>query len=212
VPDVKGHRPYDGSRRTEGARQTRRRILDAAHEELAEHGYAGTTMRAVAERAGVSVKTVEAAFGTKANLVKELVDVRIAGDDEPVAISDRPAVAEMVAEPDPLRMIRLHAVFVADIARRSVVVNRVAMDASASAPELATIVRTNLTDRRFGARAMVESLATKAPLRLDVETAADAVWVLLDPHQYDLLVHHAGWTHERYVDWLTDVQERLLLA
>ena len=73
-------------------------MLEAAHEVFAERGYSGATMPAIAERAGVSVKTVEAAFGTKANLLKELIDVCIAGDDEPVALADRPVVAEMEAE------------------------------------------------------------------------------------------------------------------
>ena len=166
-------------------------------------------MRVIAERAGVSVKTVEATFGTKVSLIKTLIDVRIAGDDEPVAISDRPAVADMIEEPDPIRMLEMNAVFVADINRRLVVVNRVVHAAGA---ELADLLQLSLDNRRQGAAAMVGVLATKAELRLDVEAAVDTIWLLMDPFQYDLLVTHRGWSHEQYVAWLFELQRRLLLA
>ena len=52
-------------------------------------GYAGTTMRAVAVAARVSVPTLGLVFGTKAGLLKAAIDVAIAGDDEPVAVLDR---------------------------------------------------------------------------------------------------------------------------
>jgi TetR/AcrR family transcriptional regulator, regulator of autoinduction and epiphytic fitness len=201
-------RRYESPRRTAGARATRLRILEAAHAVLAEQGYAATTMRAVADAAGVSVKTVEAAFGTKVNLIKTLIDVRIAGDDEPIAIDDRPVVAEMVAEPDPVRMLEMNAELIAAINRRLVVVNRVVHAAGA---ELAGLRRTSLAQRREGARSMVNILVTKAELRVDVEVAIDTAWLLMDPHQYDQLTTHQGWSHEQYVDWLADAQRRLLL-
>lgn len=46
-------------------------------------------MRAVAADAGVALPTVELVFGTKAKLLKAVVDVAIAGDDEPVPMLDR---------------------------------------------------------------------------------------------------------------------------
>ena len=153
--------PYDSPTRVEGARRTRLRILEAAHAEMAEHGYGGTTMRAIAARAGVSVKTVEAAFATKANLLKQLIDVRVAGDDEPVAMIDRPAVAEMIAEPDVDRLLELNAAFVADITRRIVVIDRVAREAAPLSEELTALFRVSLDNRRRGAREFVEVLATR---------------------------------------------------
>ena len=118
---------------------------------FAERGYSGATMPAIAERAGVSVKTVEAAFGTKAKLLKELIDVCIAGDDEPVALADRPVVAEMEAETDPARMIEMFAVFATAISKRLAVVSRVLADAAASSSELAALRRTTLDTRYSGA-------------------------------------------------------------
>ncbi|MGO9961288.1 MAG: TetR family transcriptional regulator [Solirubrobacteraceae bacterium] len=50
--------------RVQRARATRERILTAACAEFLLSGYAATTMRAVAVRAGVAVATVELVFGT----------------------------------------------------------------------------------------------------------------------------------------------------
>ena len=51
-------RSYSSTLRADQARRTRRRIVDAAAELFAEHGYAGTTIDAIATAAGVSRKTV----------------------------------------------------------------------------------------------------------------------------------------------------------
>ena len=51
-------RPYRSSLRDEQARATRRRIVDAGAQLFVELGYAATTIDAIAERAGVSRRTV----------------------------------------------------------------------------------------------------------------------------------------------------------
>ena len=47
------------------AQETRRAIAGAARSLFAEHGYAATSIDAVAEEAGVAARTVYAIFGTK---------------------------------------------------------------------------------------------------------------------------------------------------
>ena len=74
-----------GGKKGEKSRQTRRRILEAAYELFVEQGYGATTLQDVATRAGVAVQTIYFAFGNKPSLLKELVDVTIAGDDEPIS-------------------------------------------------------------------------------------------------------------------------------
>jgi AcrR family transcriptional regulator len=60
-------------RKARGA-DTRTQILDAARFALVEHGYAGTTTRAVAERAGVRVSLVHYHFGGKQQLLTAVLD------------------------------------------------------------------------------------------------------------------------------------------
>ncbi|GAB3685845.1 TetR family transcriptional regulator [Angustibacter aerolatus] len=55
---------------TERGEQTRQRIVDAALELFEERGYAKTTMRAVADRAGVSLGNAYYYFGSKDHLVQ----------------------------------------------------------------------------------------------------------------------------------------------
>ena len=52
---------------------TQDRILDAAERLLAEHGVAGTSVRAITDMAQVNVAAVNYHFGTKENLVKAVV-------------------------------------------------------------------------------------------------------------------------------------------
>ncbi|HXD69736.1 MAG TPA: TetR family transcriptional regulator, partial [Gaiellales bacterium] len=73
-------RPYRSERRREQARETRRRMLEAAGTLLAARGYAGTTIAAVAAEAGVAPETVYAAFRNKRTLVGELVRTAVRGD------------------------------------------------------------------------------------------------------------------------------------
>src|SRR3954447_27046908 len=90
-------RPYRSARRETQARHTRRRIVEAATSVFLRRGYAGATVRAIAAEAGVSVPTVELAFGTKARLLRAAIDVAIAGDDDAVPVLDRSWTSAAIA-------------------------------------------------------------------------------------------------------------------
>jgi AcrR family transcriptional regulator len=53
--------------------QTRQRIIDATAQLFFEQGFAGTTTRAIAERAGVNEVTVFRHFGSKDKLAREIL-------------------------------------------------------------------------------------------------------------------------------------------
>ncbi len=56
--------------------RTRARLVAAAEAEFTEHGYAQTTARSIAERAGVATGTFYQYFGDKDVMLRELADVR----------------------------------------------------------------------------------------------------------------------------------------
>src|SRR5262249_33052685 len=85
----KPRRAYRSASREQRARQTRQRILSAATALFLAHGYGSTSIRAIADAAGVSVPTVELAFASKPRLLKAAIDVAIAGDDRPVSMLER---------------------------------------------------------------------------------------------------------------------------
>jgi AcrR family transcriptional regulator len=74
---AEGTRSYSSALRADQARQTRRRIVDAAAELFAERDYTGTTIDAIAAAAGVSRKTVFDSVGGKAQLMKLAYDFAI---------------------------------------------------------------------------------------------------------------------------------------
>ncbi|MFE7117701.1 TetR/AcrR family transcriptional regulator [Streptomyces sp. NPDC057654] len=69
-------------------RPTRDRILDAAREELAAHGYNGTSTRNVAKRAQVDIRLLHHYFGSRSRLLHTALQpgrrpVRAQGEPEP---------------------------------------------------------------------------------------------------------------------------------
>uniref|UniRef100_UPI002455C999 helix-turn-helix domain-containing protein n=1 Tax=Nocardia farcinica TaxID=37329 RepID=UPI002455C999 len=83
------------------ASANRAKMLAAARELFTTRGYTATTMKAIAEQAGMAVQTLYFTFATKRAILSELLDVEIAGDTEPVATMDRPWFAAAVAARPP---------------------------------------------------------------------------------------------------------------
>jgi AcrR family transcriptional regulator len=67
--------------RRSGSPETRNAILHAARELFAERGYDGTTLRAVAERAGVDVALSSYYFGSKADLFGAALELPVSPVD-----------------------------------------------------------------------------------------------------------------------------------
>jgi AcrR family transcriptional regulator len=203
-------RVYDSSRRREQARRRRAAILDACRDELVEAGYAGTTVRAVAARAGVSQETVYKAFGTRRALVKALYDVTLAGDDDPVPLAERPAVRALLAEADPRRAVAGYAHLARQISERLGAVTAVL---SAGGAEAAELTAETERERLAGTTAFVRHLTDRGHLRADVTAAAaaDALWVLTSPQTYHLCTAGRGWSPDAYESWLTRMMAATLL-
>ena len=72
-----------------------------------EHGYLETTVAAIAAEAGVVVQTLYLSFGSKVAILRAAHDVAVVGDDTPVPVLQRPWVAELSAEPNGRRALRL---------------------------------------------------------------------------------------------------------
>jgi TetR/AcrR family transcriptional regulator, regulator of autoinduction and epiphytic fitness len=196
-------RRYDSTRRQQQAKQTRRAILDAAAVLFVDPGYAATPLTAVAAKAGVAVQTVYAVFGTKRQLLSELVDVTVAGDDEPVALPDRAFVAEINALAGAAAKLTRYAHHLARTNARTAEVVLALAGAATADPDAAAIWRKNQDERRLGMRAFGAALMATGELRpdLDVEQVADVLWLAMDVRNYDWLVRQRGWTLEQYEDW-----------
>jgi AcrR family transcriptional regulator len=203
VTDVK--RSYRSPRRQEQARQTRGAILAAARERFLERGYSATTIDEIAAAAGVSKPTVFTAAGNKAQLLKAVRDVAMAGDDDPVPVAQRPSVERardaQTAE-EALRLVVAHTV---SLAGRYARIDEVLRGAAATGePELAQLWEASEQQRRTGAGILLGIICGKGPLRpgLDPHRAEDILSIYMAPDLYLRLVHRLGWTAGDFQRWL----------
>ncbi len=183
-------------------------MLAAAGRLLAAHGYAGTTIAAVAREAGVAIETVYAAFGSKRALVGALVQASVRGADAAPAAEQAGAVA-LAALTDQREQVRL---FAADVVERLERVGPVLQALAAAAePELAELLANVDRGRLEGMRAFIAALERNGPLRVEAEPAAETAWALASPELHQLLVRRRGWPRERYCEWLADTLAAALL-
>jgi TetR/AcrR family transcriptional regulator, regulator of autoinduction and epiphytic fitness len=206
-------RSYRSAVREGQARHTRRRSLEAAREAFVARGYAGTTVRAVAAGAGVSVPTVELLFGTKAALLKAAIDVAITGDDEQVPVLDRAWTGAARGAADAEGFLALLAGVLGPAQARSAGLVLAALEASATDPDLAALSDQLVRQRETTAGWVVDTLATKAPLRPELRRreAVETVWLLMDPAVYVRLTRHRQWSLRRYQDWVARSLRHLLV-
>ncbi|WP_068065393.1 TetR/AcrR family transcriptional regulator [Nocardia xishanensis] len=190
----------------------RAKMLVAARELFATRGYTATTMKAIADEAGMAVQTLYFTFATKRAILSELLDVEIAGDTEPVATMDRPWFAAAVAAA-PAEQIRLQVAAAATIYTRVSPLLEVVRSAATTDPELAELWQTNITQRHLVQLRLAEALAAKTPLRhgITAARAADIAFAVLAPETYRLLVHDRGWTGDEWQSWATDALTLQLL-
>jgi AcrR family transcriptional regulator len=207
-------RRYDNSRREAQARDTRRRVVAAASALFVERGYAATSVAAIADAADVSPQTVYAAFRTKAALLGEAVGVAMAGDDEPVAIFDRPEAQAVLAATDPTEAARAFAGAVTRLLERAGHLIHAADGAADHDPELHALRVSGHRMRLADMRRVARALGNAGLLRpgLDPELAADLLWAVASPDAYRAFVVIRGWTPARFERWLAQAVERALLV
>ena len=196
----------DGQKRVRDAPQTRRRMLEAARELFVGNGYGATTLKEIADRAGVAVQTIYFTFGNKRVLLKELVDVAIAGDLEPVATMDRPWFREVLAAETAEAHLRLHVHGTRGILERVAPIVEMLRAATAADPALAGQWDAD-ADPRFAVHLeAARSLVAKPRARAGVsaEHAADLLFGLLSPELYQVFVRDRGWSPERWENWAAD--------
>ena len=200
--------------RTEQAQKTRSRVIKAATRLFVEQGYATTTIRAIAAKAGVSVPTVELLFGTKAQLLHVVIDVAVAGDDEPVPVLSRAWAADAQAVRDLADFLSVVAQVLSEAQARSAGVILAAYEAAASDPDIQLLILDRESQRERTTAWIVDSVLERAALRpgLDRAGATDTVWMLMDPVIFNRLTRHRGWSADRYASWFADSVTRLLTS
>jgi AcrR family transcriptional regulator len=194
-------------------RLARRAVVEAAWTLFVERGYGATTIEAVSDRSDVPPATVYRLFSSKLGILKALLDVSIAGDDQELPVLDRPEVAALFAEPDPEELLAGFARINVAINERSGQIYQVLASAARSEPEAAEILGQYTQQRQQGQGQIARALARAGALRSDLRErdAADIIHVFMSPEVYRLLVIDRRWSRARYEGWLENALAQQLL-
>jgi AcrR family transcriptional regulator len=186
-------------------RLARRAVVDAARTLFLDQGYGATTIDAISETSGVPIATVYRLFSSKLGILEAVIDISIAGDDEAVAIADRPQVRSLLVAPDPTDQLAGFVRIAVDINRRTAGIYRILTSAAATDPDAAALLRQLTNQRQEGQGRFAEALGRAGALRpgLRRRDAADIIHALASPEMFGLLVVDRHWTAQRYASWLT---------
>ena len=206
-------RVYNSTRRQAQARETRMQILSAARKLFIAYGYAGATIEAIAQEAGVAAETVFAIFGNKRTILVRLVDVAVGGDDQPIPLLQRSGPQATLQESDPTRQLHLFAQDISTILERVAPLFEVLRMAAKTEPDIAELLKNLLQERFKNMTFFVQSLFAHGPLQQGLEQvqAAEIVWTITSPEVFRLLTQDRGWSREQYIAWLGSTLVRLLL-
>lgn len=195
-------------------RRTREAVVRAARELFLEDGYSATTVESICERADVPPATVYRQFGNKVGILRGVLDVSIGGDDEPVAVADRPNVQAMLSDPDPHQLLAGFAAMLRTLMPRTEPVYRVLVDAARTDTDAAALLAANLGQRQLGQGHVATALAATGRLRpeLTERDAADVIHAVASPEVHRLLTVDRGWSDQRYESWIRSTLTTQLLA
>ena len=198
-------RRYATPKRDQRAAATRAKILAAAETLFLRDGYVPTSMKSIAEVAGVSEKTMYLTFATKATLLRQVIQLTVRGDEAETPLAERREWRELVAGP-------VEGVFARFAAQNAALMSRTAAlialgeAAAATDPELAQYRDQAHAETRANLRALAAELKRRGALNADTteEDATDIIYAIATDESIFLrLTRDCGWTPARYADLIT---------
>ena len=205
MPAKTAKRTYNSSRRTLQAAQTREEVLRAGTKLFGETGWAGTTLAAIADEAGVSVETIYKGFGSKKALLRAAMDMAVVGDAEPVAYIERAEFASL-GEGSLRERTQRGAAIVATINERSAGVWQAIVEAASSDDEVAGWRLELEASRRLDTHRSIERVLGR---KVD-DNLVTLLWLLYSPETYRKLVVDSGMSRADYEALLVDAGNRLM--
>ena len=193
------------SLRERRAQLTRDEILRAARRLFAERGYARTSVRDIAQAAGVSAQTVYDSVGSKQALVARLNDLI----DSEAGIGA--IVRAAAASQDPAELAATSARVTRSILEHCADIIHALVTGAAAEPELAAVLAEGQRRHVEGARFVVARLRELGALATDPAEAPDTLAALTDIRFALVLQEDYGWSLDRLEDWMAATSRTLLL-
>lgn len=206
-------RSYRSERRAEQAAATRTAVLRAAREHFVERGYAATAVAGIAASAGVNVDTVYRSVGRKPQLLLAVIDMALAGTDEPVVAEQRAYVQAVLAAEGARAKLETYADALGRVMPRTAPLFDSLAQAALTEPDCAALRDSIGERRRANMLKLAIDLRATGDLRDDLgdDEVADLLWTTNSPEHYALAVAR-GWSADTYARRLGDLWTRLLLA
>jgi AcrR family transcriptional regulator len=194
-------------------------MLRAAYELFCDRGYVGTTMSAIAERAGMAVQTLYFTFNTKSALLEEAFGAAVVGFEH-----WEPRVVDAVSAGTPRDMIEVHpwypefrdaptaaaalAVFVdASLPILERVGPLLIAMTAAGDPDVTTVAEIAERRRVEGYAFVAEDLAERQGWRrgMTPQRATDILLCILSAETHTFLTSRRGWSQDACREWFLDV-------
>jgi AcrR family transcriptional regulator len=194
--------------RARQAQRTRDEILDAARRLFAERGYSRTSVRDIAEAAGVSTQTVYDSIGSKQAIVARLNDL----------IDVEAGIATIVSTAahsgDPAQIVAVQAKVVRSIMQHCGDIVRALVTGAAAEPDLELVLAEGHRRHVEGARAIVGLLQQLDALDSSVtaEAAVDTLSATSDATFALMLQDAYGWSLDAIESWIAATNRVLLLG
>jgi AcrR family transcriptional regulator len=194
--------------RARQAQFTRDEILGAARRLFAEKGYSRTTVRDIADAAGVSSQTVYDSIGSKQAIVARLNDLI----DVEADIAN--IVNTAVRSGDAGQVVAVQAKVVRSILENCGDIIRALVSGAAAEPDLALVLAEGHRRHVEGARRIVGLLHELGALDASVttEAAVDTLAATTDASFALLLSDGYGWSLDAIESWITATNRSLLLG
>ena len=206
-------RKYQSRLRQQQAADTRGAIIAAARELFVANGWQGTTIAAVARRAGVSPESVYAVFGSKSALLLGVVQTAVRRGDPATPLIEQAGPRAVAAAGDQAEILRLFAGDIAQVLAAVADIVAVMRVAAQADPEVAKVYDGIHAGRRENLALVARALAAKGPLRDGMSEAAALaqIWRLASPELFLMLTGIEGLTEAQYAAWLQHTLGQLLL-
>jgi len=197
-------RTYNSTRRSRQAAETRAEILTAAVELFGEQGWSGTTLAAIASRAGVAVETIYSGFGSKKGLLRAALDVAVVGDAEAIPFAERPEALRL-GEGSVDERLAAAARVITDINERTVPVWRALVEAGRADEELERWRIESDARRRIDVAEGFERIFGRTVEGRQLEL----LWAIFGHELYMQLVVDAGMSRADYEACMIDALTKL---
>ena len=190
------------------AELTRNEILLAARRLFAERGFTRTSVRDIAQAAGVSAQTVYDSIGSKSAVVARLNDLI----DTEAGIGA--IVGTVVASRDPQQVAALSARITRSMLENCGDIIRALVTGAAAEPDIEAVLNEGHRRHLEGARTVVGALLDMKALArpAEADSVSETLAAITDFRFAVVLSESYDWSLDRIEEWMTTASRDLLLG